>query len=92
MLLMLKQLTRGPCRNPDSVVAACSVCTSAGSAVPKGPWREEGQRDYCCCHFVNGKLIRLVHVLTDFVTSELPEPNRDGKGRYLVDLLSCHGP
>ena len=92
MLLMLKQLIRGPCHSPDSVVVICSVCTSAGSAVPKGPWKQDGQRDCCCCHFVDRKLNRLVYVLIGFVTFELSEPNGDGKGRYLVDLLSYRGP
>lgn len=89
---MVKQLIRGPCHAPGCIVAVCLVRTSAGSAVPKGPWRQGGQRDCCCCRFVDRKLNRSVCVLIGFVTFELPEPNGDGKARYLVNLLSYHGP
>jgi len=37
------------------------------------------------------QLNRLVCVLIGFVPFELPEPNGDGKERYLVNLLSCRG-
>lgn len=82
---MVKQLIRGPCHNADSFVAACLVCTSAGSAVREGLWRQ-GDRS------MDRKLNRLVCVLIGFMTFELPQPNRGGRGRCLVNLLSYRGP
>lgn len=67
-----------------TVVAASSMCASARSAVPKGHWRQDGQRDCCCCHFMGRKLNRLVCVWRGFMTFELPVPEMEGGDIWLT--------